>query len=264
MSTRRSWVAGAAFFGGAFLIWLLTLLLLQVGQPQTSALVAGTGELVLIGASAIYVFLTVAKWDQTDSVRLQWVLLGGASVAFFAGNLAYNVSLAQTSAPPSYPGLPDVFYVAMYVFFAAGISIAAVSYSRLVDMREPAFAAAAITVVALVVIVFGLVIPVVKHTDLSSAQMAISLFYPLADVLLLVGPAVFAVLVVRQLGTGSLAWPWAFVAFGAGALAVSDAGYAWLRTIGVYNTGSVIDMGWMTAFAAVAVGASLARDAYET
>lgn len=234
------------------------------GRERLSVLVGGSGELVVIGATAIVIFLAVDRWQPSDRVRLPWVLLGGAAVLFFAGNLVYTVSSVLTGVTPAYPGLPDVFFVAMYAFLGAGALSAGASYRRVVGVREPAFAAAAVTVIALLAIAWGLVMPLLQRPDLDAVQTVISVFYPVADIVLLFGPAVFVVFVVRQLGEGALAWPWTFVAAGAVVLAGTDAGYAWLRAIGAYRPGSVIDMGWMVAFAALAVGASLARDAYGT
>jgi hypothetical protein len=262
--SRRTWVLGVLFLGGVLAAWGGGAWAAGAGSERLAVAIGGSGELVVIGAAAIVVFLAVARWKPSDAVRLPWVMLGGGIVLFFAGNLAYTVYSVSRGVPPGYPGLPDVFFVGMYGLLGAGALAAGASYRRVVGVREPAFAAAAVTAVALIAIVWGLVIPWLQRPDLDAGQTLVSLFYPFADVLLLLGPAVFVVFVVRQLGEGALAWPWAFVAFGAAVLAGTDAGYAWLRAVGAYRPGSVIDMGWMIAFAAIAVGAALARDAYDS
>lgn len=261
--SRRTLVTAALFAVAVVAAWAAGSLSGGPGRERLSITAGGAAELVVIAAAALVIFLVVRRWDPADKVRVQWAMLGGACVLYFAGSLANTVAAVATGAVPPFPGLPDVFFIAMYALLGGGAIRAGLAYRRVVGVREPAFGAAAVSVLALIGIAWGLVVPIFQRPDLTFAQSAISVLYPIADTVLLLGPAVFVVLVVRQLGQGALAWPWALVAGGAAVLAGTDAGYAWLRAIGAYRPGDLIDMGWMAAFAALAIGASLARDAYE-
>ncbi|MDO8987068.1 MAG: hypothetical protein Q7V14_02465, partial [Coriobacteriia bacterium] len=92
------------------------------------------------------------------------------------------------------------------------------------------------------------------------SELVASVFYPVADVALLMVPSIFLVLVVAKLEAGRLGWPWWFVVAGATTLAISDATFSWLAASNSYVAGSLVDYGWMLAHVAFAVGASIALD----
>jgi hypothetical protein len=92
------------------------------------------------------------------------------------------------------------------------------------------------------------------------AEKALSSLYPLADILLMVVPAVFVIGVVSSLGGGRLAWQWWAVALGALVIAISDTGYSWLATYDLYSSGSIIDYGWSLGHAFMMLGGLIARD----
>jgi len=118
------------------------------------------------------------------------------------------------------------------------------------------------TGVALLVLLYlGLFQPyILADSSLSTGELVLSILYPTADVVFLLAPSIFLVLVVGRLGGGRLGWPWWFVAAGACILAVSDAAYSYMSAAETYSAGAVVDYGWMLAHVALAVGASLAVD----
>jgi len=238
-----------------------TLIAVQAGGDRGTLLVSDLGELLVVACAALIVLAVGRSFDAGESLRTQWTLVGVGMLAFALGDAVWSwIEVVQRAEVP-YPGLPDVFYVSEYVFIGLALLIAAVSYSRLLDIRVAAGFAATAGVVMLVLLYFGLFEPyILSDSSLSTGELVASIFYPSADVVLLLVPSILLVLVVAKLGHGRLGWPWWFVAMGAAILALSDATYSYLSVSDAYSAGSIVDYGWMLAHVSLAVGASLALD----
>jgi diguanylate cyclase (GGDEF)-like protein len=78
---------------------------------------------------------------------------------------------------------------------------------------------------------------------------AISLAYPVSDIVV----GALALLLISRLVTDRL--PMALLSFGLIAMGLADGGFTYLSTAGTYQTGSVIDVGWVAAFLLCAVAA---------
>jgi hypothetical protein len=151
-------------------------------------------------------------------------------------------------------------YVALYVFLGYGIVSAAYAYRGLVKIKTPLVASASVTAVTGAVLYVVLVRDIIADSSVGFLEKLLDLYYPIADLAFLLGPAIFIVLVVAQLGRGSLAVPWRFVMAGMAILALADTWYQWLEWQGLYAAGSIVDLGWMLGYVLIAVGASIMRD----
>jgi hypothetical protein len=98
--------------------------------------------------------------------------------------------------------------------------------------------------------------------SMTAAEKALSTFYPVADLVLLVAPALFIALVLGSFGGARLAMPWRLMAGGIALLGVTDAVYSYLTQVGTYVSGSWIDWGWPMGYLLIGIAALVARDAY--
>lgn len=252
---------GIGLIGVGAVAVIRTLIAIQAGGDQGVLVVSDLGELVVVTLAALIVLVVSRSFGAGESLRTQWTLIGTGMLAFALGDAVWSWIELALSAEVPYPGLPDVFYVAEYLFVGLALLIAAVAYSRLLDIRVAAGFAATAGVVMLVLLYFGLFAPyILSDPSLAPGELAASIFYPSADVVLLLVPSILLVLVVSKLGHGRLGWPWWFVALGAMILALSDAAYSYLSAADAYAAGSIVDYGWMLAHVSLAVGASLALD----
>ena len=78
---------------------------------------------------------------------------------------------------------------------------------------------------------------------------AISLAYPVSDIVV----GALALLLISRLVTDRL--PMALLSGGLIAMGIADGGFTYLSTAGTYQTGSIIDVGWVSAFLLCAVAA---------
>lgn len=254
LRTRLVAVGGIAVIAASY-----ALILAGVGGDYGVALSSDLGGLVIDVLASFVVLSTALAFQPGEPLRRQWMAFGIGVALFTAGDAAWSyIELVQRADVP-YPGVPDFFYVPVYAAFAFGLFTTALAYRRLVSIRVPLIGTG-VVVAALGGGLIGIVLPALSGLDVSPAEQALSVFYPLADLLLLLMPAVFVLFVIRYLRGGALAWPWYSVAVGLAVLGMTDTAFSWLEALELYETGMLVDIGWMAGYLLIAVGASLARD----
>jgi len=191
-----------------------------------------------IGASAVAMAIVGVRHHRPER-RLPWLLMALGQASFVAGDLLWN--WYQIIGEDPFPSLADVLYLAGYPFIAAGLlllirrRLGAGDRGGLVD-------AAILTTAAVVLSWTFLMQPLVASTDLDSLGLAISLAYPVAD-LILIGVAL-----------GLLTTPGArTVSFGLlggslGLLLVADQIYAVQNLQDAYVSGGPLDTVYLVSY----------------
>ncbi|TDB39709.1 MAG: hypothetical protein D9V44_01760 [Actinobacteria bacterium] len=256
--SRRTWAV--LVFGLAAAVIVQMLVASGVGGESTAVAISDIGGILVIGMAAVVTIRTALAFGTGEPLRAQWLAIGVGIAVYVLGDIVWAYTEVVRGLDPPFPGLPDIFYVAMYVFLGWGIISAALAYKGLVRMKVPLISSAVITIASAAAIYVVLVKDIILDPSVAFLEKALTVFYPAGDTLLLLAPAVFIVLVVSQLGRGALGVPWRFVVAGVAVLAVADAVYQWLEWQGAYSTGHIIDLGWMIGYVLLAVGASVMRD----
>jgi diguanylate cyclase (GGDEF)-like protein/PAS domain S-box-containing protein len=167
--------------------------------------------------------------------RAPWLLLAAAVACFVTGDLAADV-LTRVLHRPGFPSVADAFYLTVYVLIAAAM----VWLYRLgVVRRDPAGLFDAITLTAglgLLSYIF-LIRPYVDNPDLTVLDRAISIAYPLADIIVLLVGA-------RLIASVRFNTSVALLAIGGAGLLSSDVGYGLRQLSGDWATGGPVDIGW--------------------
>jgi hypothetical protein len=228
----------------------------QLGQ----VFVSDWGGVVLGFVAAGVILRTALYFERGESLRTQWLIICGAVTLWAFGDALFALIETTTNASPVVPGLQDVFYVAGYVLVPIGLFMIAYSYRRLVDMRWPMFVAGGITAAITGVMWLAVIQPSLDATTTEFAERVTLAFYPLAALVLALGPVILILVTITRLGAGRLAWPWWFAAVGAGAVALSSATYSYLTFNSAYVSGSLVDYGWALGYYLILVGALVERD----
>ena len=213
---------------------------------------------------AVIVIAVAVRIGVKQHVGKQWLLVGLGVASFALGDIVWTVLELHMGLDP-YPSVADAFYVLEYVFFVVAMVLAIRSYRELVPTRQPivtgAVVAAALVVVVYLVLLGPYIFPA-GVAELGFWGLVVSTLYPLADVVLMLAPALTLALVIRKLGAGRLAWPWWVVVVGALVFAVTDTAYSHADWAGTGLT-SWLEMGWMAANLIFAIAALVAREAYK-
>ena len=184
-----------------------------------------------------------------------WLLVAAGQFLWIAGDATWNYYEVVLHRSVPFPAAPDIFYLAGYPLVAAGLVLFIRHRAPGRDRSSLIDAGIVTTGLALLVWTY-LSAPYAHDSSLSLAGRIVSVAYPLADVLLI---AVLARLLVtpgsRERSQFLLL---GFLVFTLGA----DIVYSLLALFSTYNTGDLVDAGWLAAYVLVGAAAlhpSMAR-----
>ncbi|NNH24488.1 putative bifunctional diguanylate cyclase/phosphodiesterase, partial [Pseudokineococcus marinus] len=176
---------GLLGYGAAAVALCATYALLPTGPVRSAVFVVAS----LVGAAAVLrgAVLPRAVLPRTgrraSAGRAGWVLVAAAVLSWGLGDLVYQVYAELLDRDP-YPSPADALYLLAYPLFAAGL---------VVHLRRRARGAEPAALLDVAVVVVGLALPcwvavvepVLRAEHASSLAQAVSIAYPLGDVLLL-------------------------------------------------------------------------------
>lgn len=175
--------------------------------------------------------------------RLPWWLAAAGVTSLMLGDMIYDVLTGPLGQDNPFPSVADAFYLAMYPLIAGGLLV----LIRVTTHRgdKDAFLDATFVTVAVGLLVWVyLAQPYVDDPTLTWPQQAVSIAYPLGDVLLL------AVLVRLLIGSGRRNRALWLLSIGTLGLFGSDVLYGLIQLNGSWSTGGIVDVGWMVFYAA--------------
>lgn len=256
--TSRTYATAAVGFAAVAAVYVVVKY--SLGGETFALAVSDFGAAAFSLAAAILALRVAFSFGSGGGLRRQWTLIGIGLAFWAAGDIAWAVIEVILERDP-FPSIADYLYAIEYLFLAAGILLAGLAYRHLVSPAMPAVAAGIVGVAGLVAIYALILQPyILQDTEYGAAAKFFSGFYPVADVVFGLVPAVFTLLMIARLGGGRFAWPWWAVAAGMVCVALGDAGFAYLDWSGLYEAGSIVDYAWLVSLVLIAVGASLQRD----
>ncbi len=235
---------GAAFATSSYAAWLAW----GVGGETSVLYVADLGT--VLAALVATVLCLRAGNRQAGRLRLFWRLLAAACGAWTLGEAIWAVYDLVLHRDVPVPSFADVGYLAgVPLAVAALLSHPAMRGSGARRSRGLIDGLAVAT--ALLFLSWTFVLgPLWESTDLTTAGGVVALAYPFGDVVLVF----FVLLVVRGMTRdGRLALWWLLA--GLLAMALADSTYAYLVEVNAYETGTLLDSGWVAGYLAIAVGA---------
>ncbi len=191
--------------------------------------------------------------------RLRWswslIAVGAACWAFGQGLWSYYDLGTNESAP--FPSLADLGFLAFPALALTGLLVrpaaAFARHGRIRVVLDGILVAASLFVLSWVT-AFGQTL----HGGGDSFSLAVSLAYPVGDLLLLT----VALVVVTHASESARLGLW-LLASAFAALSIADSGFAYLTAVGQFGTGNLIDAGWVAGFAVLAVAAIKDRSGAE-
>jgi len=217
----------------------------------------------LVAAFAVAGLRMAMRLPITARARTQAFLLASGIAAYTMGDLVWIYYELGRGVTAPYPGLADLFYgPAMYAPLAIAVWSALLSLRKLEHSLKPLLISGSVTLVAALVLWSTVLVHIVDDPSTSLLVHGVSLGYPLADVFLLLFPTLALVVVLADLGGVPLARPWYSIASAMLVLAIADSVYSYLQAHGLYESGSLVDMGWAVAFGMIVIGISRMLDVY--
>ncbi|MFG2651867.1 aminotransferase class I/II-fold pyridoxal phosphate-dependent enzyme [Streptomyces sp. NPDC048436] len=198
----------------------------------------------LIGLGGVIAVLVGVRVHR-PAHRWPWWVLACGLLAFAAGDTYYNVVEEYLHESNPFPSPADACYLAVYLLFAAGL-FGLVRY-RWAGHDLPGLLDALIITAGLALPVWVyLVQPLTEVEGLTWTQRAISIAYPLGDVLVLA-------LLARLLTPGSVSGrnhAVRLLVIGTLTLLCFDIAYGILQLNGAWQAGTLLDTGWIVFYTA--------------
>ncbi|MFG2837759.1 aminotransferase class I/II-fold pyridoxal phosphate-dependent enzyme [Streptomyces zaomyceticus] len=222
------------------LLYLLVVALLTVAYLEFPA--RHTVLWALIGLGGVVAIL-VGVHLHRPSRRWPWLVLAAANLAFVGGDTAYNALEAFFGQTRPFPSVADALYLATYPLFAVGL-FGFIRY-RAVGRDLGVVLDALILTSGLALLSWvNLITPLARSDEMTWLEKAISIAYPLGDVLMLA-------MLARLLVPGGLrSRSVQLLTLGTCGILASDVIYGTLQLKGTWQVGTPWDLGWVVFFTA--------------
>ncbi|MFD0274384.1 putative bifunctional diguanylate cyclase/phosphodiesterase [Kitasatospora sp. NPDC127111] len=230
-----------------YLLWMVLFTCIYYINP-TQRIIWWTG-IGLGGVTAIVVGVRLNR----PSHALFWYLLALANLSFTAGEVVQVIQMQFLHLGNPFPSVADGFYLAEYLLYAAGV-LGFIRWRTAHQDRAGLLDALILTMGMALLVWIYLVLPYARDPDLTWLQKAVSIAYPLGDVVVLA-------LLLRLLtprGGGSRALQ--LLTVGTIGLLISDILYGLIQLHGDWHIGTPVDLGWAafyTAWGAAALHPSM-------
>lgn len=231
-------VAVLIAYVGLVLLWQVA----DTGSGPLSTLFANL-VFVPIGIAACVLGTRAAREPAIDrATRRAWGLLTAAFACFLAGDLVWVLYENILGIEP-FPSAADAFYLAFYPLMLAGF-LSFPTQREAAGGRLKFWLDAGTVLLAGWMLVWYFVIGPATHNGASSwLESALSIAYPVGDLLMLFG--VTAVLLRRPAAASRHSL--VVLAFGAFVFVIADTAFGWLDANDAYISGSWPDMLWLLA-----------------
>jgi hypothetical protein len=252
----RTW---ALLFAGALgVAATFTFLRTSFATPQLAGIANNLPSVAIPAYAALLMWWCARRLESIAERRIA-ILLGAGAWLYAAGSAAWGwIEAVQGNAVP-FPGVPDIFYVLMYLPLTVAAWMGLTSNLTGGDRRRALLLSAAFSA-GVGVALFGAVGGAIAGGSSGWLATVLSFAYPAFDVVLLFWPAL-ALAIAGGLSEGGIQWgPWTSIIAGFAVLALTDALFTvetWNET---YVSGGWLDLGWILAFLLLGAGVSLMLD----
>ncbi|MEV0532586.1 EAL domain-containing protein [Kitasatospora sp. NPDC050463] len=230
-----------------YLSWMVLFTCIYYSNP-TQRIIWWTG-IGLGGVAAIVVGVRLNR----PAHRLFWYLLALANLSFTAGEVVQVVQMQFLHLGSPFPSVADGFYIAEYLLYAAGV-LGFIRWRTAHQDRASLLDALILTMGLALLAWIYLILPYARNPDLTWFQKAVSIAYPLGDVVVL------ALLLRLLVPRGGSSRALQLLTVGTVGLLVSDILYGLILLHGNWHIGTPVDLGWAafyTAWGAAALHPSM-------
>jgi diguanylate cyclase len=267
-STDISWRTFVLTTGGLLALVVLALagLVIKGYLPAARveiamAIVSDVGSIVFGLLAAALLFFAASHYDRGNPLHQIWLLLGAGIGVYAVGDIIWTVlEFGSGFKEVPYPSLADVAYVAMYFFVGAGLFRAAKSFRRVAKVDIAVMADIVAMFLGAVLVYVFVAAPVIVDSGSSLFQKVLGVAYPIGDIAVFLGPAIFIAFVASILGRSQPVAHWWTLAAGLAVMSLADIAFTWLDWTGNYFSGHPVDFAWMLSLLMIAIAGSMAAD----
>ena len=230
--------------------WIV-LLLSSATDPHQAQTVSNVG----LVASALGAGVAAIQRSRLSSgaMRRFWFFIGAAAGSWGCGQGVWTWYESVLGRSVPFPSPADIGYLGMPVLATAALLSLPLAAPTLVGRARTILDGLTVAVSLLVCSWVLVLDPVIRASEGQLLEQAISLAYPVGDIVLIT-IVVYTALQVRHHDAPQLV-SLPLVGAGLVAFAVADSGFSYLTAIDAYNSGNGIDIGWFLGYALILVAA---------
>jgi diguanylate cyclase len=208
---------------------------------------------VAVGGAALAfaaVLMVARRLDSGPAAPWRWLTAGLG--LYLLGELSWAIKEVVLGIDFPFPSVADIFWVAAYPPLLIGLALA---WRQLgVKLRLGEKFGLGISAGAVVLAAATFLLAPIALSELDPVEKGLSVFYPLADIVLLVPAAAM----VLALGGSLLGRAWRLVSLGLALIALADLTFSYLVWRGLYwesvgQPGNLVDLVWTAGYLAIAV-----------
>ncbi|MER7582396.1 diguanylate cyclase, partial [Kitasatospora sp. NPDC097691] len=230
-----------------YLLWMVLFTGIYYANPG-QRIIWWTG----IGLGGVAAIVLGVRLNRPAHARF-WYVLALANLSFTAGEVVQAIQLDILHLANPFPSIADGFYLAEYVLYAIGL-LGFIRWRTARQDRAGLLDALILTIGLALLSWIYLIVPYTQNPDLTWFQRAVSIAYPLGDVVVL------ALLLRLLTPRGGSSRSLQLLAVGTVGLLVSDVLYGLIQLHGTWRIGTPVELGWAayyTAWGAAALHPSM-------
>ncbi|MFI8456111.1 putative bifunctional diguanylate cyclase/phosphodiesterase [Kitasatospora sp. NPDC085464] len=230
-----------------YLLWMVLFTGIYYANPS-QRIIWWTG----IGLGGVAAIVLGVRLNRPAHARF-WYVLALANLSFTAGEVVQAIQLDILHLANPFPSIADGFYLAEYVLYAIGL-LGFIRWRTARQDRAGLLDALILTIGLALLSWIYLIVPYTQNPDLTWFQRAVSIAYPLGDVVVL------ALLLRLLTPRGGSSRSLQLLAVGTVGLLVSDVLYGLIQLHGTWRIGTPVELGWAayyTAWGAAALHPSM-------
>jgi len=218
--------------------------------------------------AALSLFAAFNSFKSFDKAKLAWLLLYLGILLFFVaesvfaiGEIVFNIDMDK-----AFPTAADYIWVLGYLPLIIGIALMIYWYNKsgflIGGLKVYGFLSLPFLVLS-AVLFFMVFMPIIKDTETSMWAKFVYIFYPVADLALIVEAGVL-MYITSLFSRGSVSRPWRYISGGFILMTVADILYSYWNWSGAYASGNFIDIGWNLSYLLLALGGIYQQELMES
>jgi len=217
--------------------------------------------------SSAGLFIAFKGFKDYDFTKVAWMMIFTGIFLFFVAETLYGILEIglKTDMNEVFPSLADYFWCIGYIPLFIGLAMMFISYKKSgFPMGSPKIYVILLLVylILFIAVSYYLLIPIISDPETSGLQTFFYLFYPIADIFLVV-PAAILMYITSLFGKGSFSRPWKYLALGFLCFAFADLLYSYLSWQDKYGSGNLIDVAWHIGYLFIGLSGLYQRELVE-
>ena len=243
------------------ILWLasaagLVLLAVMNVDPQIRMYYSNVIQTLVSFISGALCITSSNVFPAQSPLRTAWKLIGAGIIAWAAGSSIFSgYPLLNNGAETPYPYYSDIAFLLTSPLIVLGLYL----FKRAADLDTPAFGLILSLAVLIAAAYWGYIGNAEGMEDPSITVKLVSMGYAFFDPILLA----FGVLIATSFRGGLVGRAWWYVLGGILLYYIANQVYSYLSLKELYQTGSLIDLGWIIGYGLIGCGALTTRKMME-